>query len=345
MSTCYCKMYKERNYVLDIAKIVASFCVICIHSTFKGKELVYPLLRIAVPFFFSVSGFLYETVEKNQAKYCLAQIKKYIWYIVFCSVLYFVLNMQFMGWKEDWINIFKWIISPKIILNMLLFNYSPFWEPLWFLSAMLYVWIIEWMFCKLKIYRSYFCIPILLLACLILGKYSFMIAQSHENVLFTRNFLFTGLPFFEVGRYIRKLEKNNFLTKIPIICHAVCLVFFLVLSFLERFILSSISDDKGGDIYCSTIFLTIIILALIIRFSALNVPKGIIRVVNELGTAGTLWIYIIHGMVIMICRQLNITVGRYNTGVNPFIVFALSVAISVAIQNIVSMIKSIFLTH
>lgn len=65
---------------------------------------------------------------------------------------------------------------------------------------------------------------------------------------------------------------------------------------------------------------------------------------NELGTAGTLWIYIIHGMVIMICRQLNNTIGRYNTRVNPFIVFALSVATSVVIQNLVSMIKSIYIT-
>ena len=71
----------SRVYSIDGMKAIAGFLVVLIHQKFPGilGEIITPLARIAVPFFFITSGFLLYSHKQKQLS---LKIKKQIKFIL-----------------------------------------------------------------------------------------------------------------------------------------------------------------------------------------------------------------------------------------------------------------------
>ena len=54
----------------------------------------------------------------------------------------------------------------------------------------------------------FYAIPILLLTDLILGKYSLLFLDREFPVIYVRNFLFVGLPYFALGACLKKYSDK-----------------------------------------------------------------------------------------------------------------------------------------
>ncbi|MCW5201109.1 hypothetical protein VU07_04860 [Desulfobulbus sp. F4] len=84
---------KERNVALDVLKLILSFMVVGIHTSFlsdKNALLGYAcangLFRIAVPIFFLINGFYFlPIIEKNSFSYWL---KRVVLVYLFWTVVY-----------------------------------------------------------------------------------------------------------------------------------------------------------------------------------------------------------------------------------------------------------------
>ena len=136
---------KHINNTLNVFKCVAVFSVICIHCGlyhvgFKGI-VIDSLSRFSIPFFFLISGFYsyYENSNKAMAKYEM-RIKRLIKLLIFANIvyiIYFLFNPNF--------NLISYLISMfsvKNLFNLLIFNIFPVLQPLWFILALLYCYIL-----------------------------------------------------------------------------------------------------------------------------------------------------------------------------------------------------------
>ena len=84
----------KRNINLDVLRIIMAFFVVCIHSVFPFKTEVTPIIDIAVPVFFMLSGWFFQprNLEEQGAK--LRNVLKSIVIIYFqATVLYLVWRM------------------------------------------------------------------------------------------------------------------------------------------------------------------------------------------------------------------------------------------------------------
>ena len=95
-----------------------------------------------------------------------------------------------------------YIPSLRELFNFIVLNENPFGGHLWYLGAYLYVLLIAMIISKYKIWKyMFYAIPILLLTDLILGKYSLLFLDREFPVIYVRNFLFVGLPYFALGAF------------------------------------------------------------------------------------------------------------------------------------------------
>lgn len=332
---------KNRNELIDFAKIIASFFIVCIHSSFVGKDYVYPILRLSVPFFFIISGYLYERGVEHLA-YCKKQAFKLLELCVLSSLFYFLIDLLLLGWKNDISNILGWLFSKNVIKSIFLYNYSPFWEPLWFLSALFYVWIIEFVICKLNIKQRFIIIPVLLICGLLLGKYFFIIGDRPNNVWLSRNFLFTGLPCFEIGRWISFWENAKLITSASNTKWFLVLTGALALLFSESLVLKNKTGDIGGDVYFFSSVCATLIILYIISHSNDNFSKAIPYINNLIGNKGTVLIYVLHGFIGILLERVIVGTGsleHFYRLAQPIFVFGGTFFVVCIIRRGLSLIK------
>ena len=132
----------QRNHAIDSMCLFCAFLIICIHTPFPGDTglLVTSIARTAVPFFFIVSGYYFAYKEKTPYK----PLKKVFLLILEATVIYSVwVTIILIVGNHDIIRCFGEMLSMKNIWRLLIFNYSPVRDHLWYLNALLVVHIIE----------------------------------------------------------------------------------------------------------------------------------------------------------------------------------------------------------
>lgn len=271
---------KRRLNNLDLIKFICAFLVICIHISYKDDigHIVTPLCRIAVPIFFMITGFFYYKTSKKPLK----QIRKVLLLIILANLLYFIIGIVMNGSAT--------IPTKEDIINLFVYNSSPFSFHLWYLNALLYVLIIAYLSDKFKIRKYlYFSIPVLLIVNIIYGQYSLVLLDKDLDPIYMRNYLFMGLPYFLLGdliyRYKDKLQEKCTLKKLGAL---ICI--FAVTTVLEEWILNNAKKDSIGEIYISTTFLAIAIFIFAIKAKQVSNT-------NVLAIAGrkySTYIYILH---------------------------------------------------
>jgi hypothetical protein len=151
---------------------------------------------------------------------------------------------------------------------------------LWYIVAYIYVLLIILLVNRYNLYKwLFFITPILLLTALTIGKYSEFILGHSFPTNYTRNFLFTGLPFFTLGMAIKKTKRlpNIYIAAVS------CIVFY-ILGYNEILYVKNL-----GDYYASTIFLS---LSIFILF--LNIKQVKDNTFSRFGRENSLYIYLMH---------------------------------------------------
>ena len=300
-------MNTQKNSTLELLKLFASYMVVFIHVLFYGQAgIVFDALaRFAVPLFFLISGFYsYQITTKKIRKRILNTFALLIFatlsYTAF-NILTYILNNN----AGEIIYYFRLYKNVDNLVKLLVFNIPISAFHLWYLYALLYVYIIFYILTALRLNeRVIFIISFLLLLLqVLLGE----VLSAVGIVLptpFVRNFVVTGIPFFGMGLIAKKYEKQ--LCTVPdsvIVLSAVTGVFAAVFS---RYAFGK------NELYIGSLFILFSIVCVFIKYSTVQYPSFI----TALEGCST-YIYIFH---IMILSVLNKIYAAYAIDINASII-------------------------
>lgn len=235
------KRYEKREVYpgIYLLKAICAFFVVATHVPQYGAGYFQPLICIAVPCFYMVTGFFLfsgdSTVERRQA---CKWAKKAFLLLIITSTFY-------LYWNDK--DIFA--LSPGEILRV--FCQGGIIAPhLWYLSAM---WEALLIFCVIRKLCSdnvlekmlYLSIP-LILGSLLMQRYHFLISMwVGYSQWFYQSFITVAIPCMSIGyligKYKNKLLNGSF-------WYILGGAFFL-LSFIEAFLLNRYVGLRGSG-YC-----------------------------------------------------------------------------------------------
>ena len=310
-------------------KAICAFLIVCIHVPFPGRVGAYftALTRIAVPIFFMITGYFYsDTVARHKEK---RQIKKILCLVVEANILFFIWNIALdILRKENMVTYVRSIFTGKSILEFLALNESPLAGHLWYLGAILYVLVIVLLADKLNCRKVLYCLtPVLLIADLVLGKYSLLTFHREFPYILVRNFLCVGIPYFCIGNIIREKQCSEKWNKKVL---QVLIVVFAITSLAERFALVNAGLNATRDHYLSTTFLAICLVVYTLKSNWYN--KGLAVIGRKYST----WLYIIHPIFItafaMITGKLGIK-SIYSC-IAPIVVYCATLAFLAIVQRL-----------
>ena len=264
-----------RNYSLDTLKLICAIFVIFIHTPQPEiwANYITPLIRCAVPIFFMISG--YFTYGKKDIKNTIyKRIKQLLTIFSVVFILYFLFS--FIANGKDSLQHLSVLFS----YNFIFLNSVPYSMHLWYIAAYIYVLLVILLVDRFNLYKwLFFITPILLLTALVIGKYSEYVLGHCFPSNYTRNFLFTGLPFFALGMIIKKAKSlpNIYVAGIS------CIIFYI------WGIIEVINIKNLGDYYASTIFLSLSIFILFI-----NIQQVKDNIFSRIGRENSLYIYLMH---------------------------------------------------
>ena len=295
----------SRNIWLDIFRYLLAFMVVCIHFSREiGSFNIGYLCRIAVPFFFAISGFyLYSKDRDEELVKSKKAVKRNFIYLITALTISFVyeLCLAFES-AEKLKEFFIQIYDPNNLINFFIINKPPFGTAvLWFIIAFFVLSLFHYFMVKCKAKKVYkFLIPICLFIFILPNYYNLLVEPFVVSSYYVRNWVLIGIPAFGIGYYLRKItiDKQNNSWKYGAIWLILSLSFF-ALAYLEGMMIGVM------DCYLSSI---ICVVFLILFFDFLDKrPRGekIQKFENSLsnifykwiGVKGAFYIYIIHIMV------------------------------------------------
>ena len=338
----------KRYHGIDVLKFLCAFLVVCIHAPFPGVagEYIVALSRVAVPVFFMITGFFYKDTADNNKE--IKQIIKLMKLIVFSTCLYFLFNISIGILKyiieNDFSLVFDAvkIIDKNTLVNFIVFNDSPVASHLWYLNAIVYVLICVYFLRKCNLFKVlYWLTPLLLCADLIFGKYSVVFWGRSFNILYVRNFLCVGIPYFTIGYIIRNLYEHGVFKKKQFNKRRLLIYLILcsVMCIMERYILIFFDVNATRDHY---LFTTLLACALFIwSLSPFEVNNDKFKWISDIGKNDSLNIYIFHPIIIFVMEMISriLHVGKIYAVFAPVIVFSIAVIVSKLYRYIMRKLK------
>lgn len=323
---------KIRNPRYDALKGIACIAVLFMHCEFPGifGTIVQCITRWSVPLFFTISGVFF---KRDTVSECFRKARHILDLILIGTLFYLFFAIteqlciggvsQLVSYAKQeltFINIAAWAV-----LNRPVFIRSH----LWFLFALLYVYIAYAIMIKLGLTKYSKPLAVVLLSChFILGYGSYLAGHPLSGCLF-RNFLFEGLPFFLIGKTFKGFSgmKNDNSRKLGGVLLIVC---GIPLSIIERFLI-------GQDF-------SVHIASLIVIFGELmwaQTPSEGDRLCDGLAYIGkncSLYVYIFHVAIYRsldhLYRYLNIDSNAAIQWLRPIIALIFSLMLAIVIYKI-----------
>lgn len=280
----------KRSNSIDLLRIVAAFFIVCIHTEFFAMQEVNAVARFAVPVFFMISGYFFIGGKRESQ---MRSIKKILILVVLTNILFFAYKfaLAFLGHNAGQFVANSFSLSS--LFNFLVFNESPFGGHLWFLSALLYCMIIAFFLSKIRLNKVFMivAIAVLLIGDLIFGKYSLLIFGREFPVIWVRNFIFVGLPYFYLGSLFKGYTPDKIKVSSGLLITLIIL--FALTSVGEKYFLGAINASATREHYISTTFLAVSVFVLALKHPMYNC-SGVGRALANAGRKYSLAIYIIH---------------------------------------------------
>lgn len=185
---------------IDILRCVAAFLVVAIH--FSGHPQISSIndwishictaeARIAVPIFFMITGYFYPyLIDSKRLPY---QLKKLLFLAIGATFFYIVCELIGAYISGSFTKHVNLIFSYKTLLKLLIFNITPGAGHLWFFYSMIYALLLVAFFDKIHQKRKLNIIAVVLFLLLLASNFT-------PYFLYTRNYLFLGIPFILIGR-------------------------------------------------------------------------------------------------------------------------------------------------
>lgn len=281
--------YTKRNHSIDVLKFLCAVFVVFIHTEWKYKDLLQPIIRCAVPCFLIISGFFLfdkDGIKPERLKRNLIRLTK----ITLWATLFFIV------WKESIAFITKgtlFIPSMKAFANWVLLNENPFAFHLWYLFAYLYTLLIIKVVNKYNKWKVlYFVTPALLLVDLAFGSYSRLLWDRVPSYFYVRNFLFVALPYFAIGTMVKRWTNSRDISSYKGMIIG-CTILFTIAAYLERNTLVSLGMFTPREHYLTTTLLSVSMF--ILALSINNTRKSVL---STLGEKDSLHIYVFHPVFI-----------------------------------------------
>jgi len=324
----------KRNALIDLFRFVCAFMVVLIHIRFPGdfvNGFIFPLTRMAVPFFFMVAGYFLADENAVRMKQKLnKQIKTVFWLFAGTMLVYFVYRLLFMA-----------VQSPKEVYTIVssLWNWSHWYrflainealafyaEHAWYLMALLYAMVIIRLMLEYHELKKLYW-----LAALSLLWVPLLIWQKGQGgdapAALVRNYLTHGIPCLMAGTWIKCNTQQ--ILKWPRKLVIALPVVLVLLTIAERWLFYLWLGYGDLSVSVSSLLLAASLIVLSIHF-----PKAGARTpFPKWGANYSLMIYIFHMIPVYTLNAMarawgfqNVTWYRWGA---PFVVFLLSFGFAV----------------
>lgn len=342
-------MNKKRNYYLDFWKGIACFGVVFFHTYYAfywGDRDVGNMLkaffRFAMPLFYMISGYYCFYADNAVTAQKLPNKIKHIFNInVVASITWLLVQLMIglfgdnHGGLTGMSDILRQIFTPKKMIFWLLFNEDPFVKILWFLSALLYMYLAMILINRFWLYKASYVAAII---CVILHYLLGNLCKGFGveiNSMYYRNFLLMAFPFFMFGHYIHRKEEE-LLHQFSLKKCIIMLVLGELLTIPEWYFLDKTEISIGAVLAAFAIFIL-----------SLHVPERKARsIVTYIGTELSLFIYIIHMAVKLVmdkvAEKLFYQFPQIDLAYNvlkPFLCFGVSVVAGILFYKVMNDMK------
>ena len=221
-------MEKTRNTSIDAMRFVCAFFVVCQHVQFYPAGLsqyISAFVRMAVPFFFLISGYhLYENCNITFKNKIASAIKK----TAKITALYSVLYILWWRFRSIFPNVFP--ENNFDFFGFIFFNGGV--EHLWYLYAFLYTLIVLYIV-GIKIINKYVII-FLFIIYVTASLYARSMPLKEYSSWMDLNWITMGLQYVVMGAAIKKYSQFFFVNKAYLL--KIIIVSFLGL-YVEHFLL------------------------------------------------------------------------------------------------------------
>ncbi len=320
---------KKRNVCLDLLKLLAAYFVVLIHFPFPGSfgDTLLDLGRFAVPLFFLVSGYYaYTGTPEKILKKLIHVLKMYLLATSVYLVYKFITEGFIKGTFVDGIAYLKGYLDIKTILKFFLFNITRSSGHLWFMAALIYCYGLFYLVRKKNLSEKVLVLlaGILLLSCFALEE-GLALLGKNISPTFTRNFLFTGFPFFVLGLLVFKHRES--LSS----CSTGLLIFLAVLGVTA----SALSGALIGrnEIYIGSGIAAVSLLILGLKGKNLSFSP-FLTLLSEIGTPLYLWHCLIGESFVLPGIQETLEQIPHWDILNPIVTCILSTCLAVLIHKI-----------
>ncbi len=326
---------KQRITSFDTFRAIAAFIIVFLHYPLLNRftDEAQVLVRIAVPYFFMVSGYFHYGTKELKAGKILRELKKIISLTIIVNIVYLILRLSVKSYYciqrgQDlhrlWNRIFSQLARPRYIW----FNFGLAGH-LWYLRAMIFVVLIFAIMKKFKLHKVVkFSIPFILILDLSMCKYSIALFGWHypRRILEPmEKFIGVAYLYFFIGYFYREFEQTErfekmkqVITKSPII-PGLMIVVAAVLNIVEAKWLENHKWNVQPYNYIGTLLLILAIFIALSCYKTLGSKTG----VHKIGMKYSEYIYFYHvlaGKLLAIFLKGK-EIYPYYLKVRPFVIY------------------------
>lgn len=197
---------------LYILKALCAFFVVVIHFPMKYGYLFYPIIYIAVPCFFMISGyFLYSDDRKDMISKLSKTICKTLYITLLAYAFYIIVKILLSLLFGTEIGLTSDSLLKITLAGPTIWATGHLWYLVAYLETLFVILLLVW-FRSLKL--VWILIPLGLITNLLMGKYGFLLPIPSDlmindvpKYMLARNFFTIGIPAFSIGLIIRKYNQ------------------------------------------------------------------------------------------------------------------------------------------
>ena len=323
-------MNDKRNYLLDFCKGVAAIGVVLVHIRFPDitGNTLSSVGVAGVILFFLISGyFAYSENDEAACGKLMKRFKRNLVIALIAVLIYFVFTAvreTIAGSFSDWIAKFT---DPVLYFRMIVMGDFEVinGDPLWFMPALLYSYLILWCIHKLRIKKAaYIALPFLLLLRIGMETYTNSFGADWH---LSGNFLVGALPVMLLGHFIAH-KKEAFLSMSVKLIVTGCIISALLMFVSVNVRIAGIDVSQPFKIWFAfSAFLL-----------ALKLPqKKVLAPVGVLGDRYSLDVYLWHYLIGITLSDILDVVnapGWTTEWCLPIVTIIVSIAVSAAIYSI-----------
>ena len=329
------KTSSARNIFLDLLKGIAALGVVFVHIPFPGAfgKCMSTIGSCGVMLFFMISGYHIDGQPEKMCPKIMKRFRRNLLITLIALAVYFVVSLLVQVSEHHrtdlWLRLFR---NPKLYIDMFIFNDLDIINaaPLWFMTALLYAYLIFWLMYRLRLHRfAKYAMPLFILLRIVLETYKY---ATDGDWRICSNVIVAALPLMLLGYCIA--ERKEKLLRIP--AWAVALTGAVSLTLLFVLVITDPFRYNISQLFKLAVVTSAFVLAL--KKPALNIFPPL----SALGEKYSLHVYLWHMPVIVLLWPLCESTGcpeKFLEWGLPVTVAAVSILLSVIIVSLLSFFR------